>query len=39
VSSPTFDVIEKAHREAVKARDRVCTGLPVLSYAADIIRH
>ena len=38
VSSPTFDAIEKAHREAVKARDRVCTGLPVLSYPADIIR-
>jgi hypothetical protein len=37
VSSPTFDAIEKAHREAVKARDRVCMGLPVLAYPADII--
>jgi hypothetical protein len=38
VSSPMLDAIEKAHREAVKARDRVCMGLPVLSYPADIIR-
>jgi hypothetical protein len=39
VSSPTFDAIEKAHREAVKVRDRVCRGLPALSYPADIILH
>ena len=39
VSSPTFDAIEKAHRDAVKVRDRVCMGLPVLSYPADIILH
>src|ERR1700759_1328711 len=38
VSSPTFDAIENAHRQAVKTRDRVCMGLPVLSYPADIIR-
>ena len=38
VSSPTLDAIEKAHREAVRTRERVCTGLPVLSYPADIIR-
>ena len=39
VSSPTFDAIENAHRQAVKTRDRVCMGLPVLSYPADIILH
>ena len=37
LSSPMLDTIEKAHREAVKTRDRVCMGLPVLSYPADII--
>lgn len=39
VSSPMLDAIEKAHREAVKARDNVCTGRPVLPYRADIILH
>ncbi len=38
VSPPTFDAIENAHRQAVKTRDRVCMGLPVLSYPADIIQ-
>jgi hypothetical protein len=37
VSSPMLDAIEKAHREAVKARDNACTGRPVLSYPAEII--
>jgi hypothetical protein len=39
VSSPMLDAIEKAHREAVKARDNVCTGRPALPYRADIILH
>jgi len=38
VSSPTFDAIDKAHRQAVKTRDRVCSGLPALAYPADIIQ-
>jgi hypothetical protein len=37
VSSPTLDAIEKAHRDAVKARDNICTGRPALPYRADII--
>jgi hypothetical protein len=38
VSSPTFDAIEKAHLQAVKTRDRICSGLPALAYPADIIQ-
>lgn len=38
VSSSTFDTIENAHRHAVKTRDRVCMGLPLLAYPADIIQ-
>jgi hypothetical protein len=37
VSASMLDTIEKAHREAVKARDNVCTGRPVLQYPAEII--
>lgn len=35
----TLNDIEKLHREAVKARDNVCTGRPVRPYPADIILH
>jgi hypothetical protein len=38
VSDSMLDTIENAHRQAVKTRDRVCTGLPALSYPADDIR-
>jgi hypothetical protein len=38
VSASVLDTIERAHREAVKARDNVCSGRPALSYPADIIR-
>ena len=37
VSSPVLDAIEKAHREAVKARDNVCTGRPFRNYPAEIM--
>jgi hypothetical protein len=37
VSASMLDTIEKAHREAVKARDNVCTGRPALQYPAEII--
>ena len=39
ISPSTLDDIEKYHRDAVKARDNVCTGRPVLPYRADIILH
>jgi hypothetical protein len=39
VSPSMLDTIEKAHRDAVKARDNICTGRPILPYRADIILH
>jgi hypothetical protein len=38
VSSPVLEAIEKAHREAVKVRDNICSGRPALPYRADIIQ-
>ena len=37
VSTSMLDTIEKAHREAVKARDNVCTGRPFRNYPAEIM--
>jgi len=37
VSLSMLNDIEKHHREAVKARDNVCTGRPVRPYPPDII--
>jgi hypothetical protein len=39
ISLTTLSDIEKYHREAVKARDNICSGRPVLPYRADIILH
>jgi hypothetical protein len=37
VSPPVLEAIEKAHREAVKTRDNICSGRPARSYPAEII--
>ena len=38
VSESMLDTIEKAHRQAVKTRDNICSGRPALPYRADIIQ-
>jgi hypothetical protein len=38
VSTPMLEAIEHAHRAAVKTRDDVCAGRPVMPLRADIIR-
>ena len=38
ISSDTVSEFEKRHREAVTARDNVCTGRPIRPYPADLIQ-
>jgi len=39
VSSPVLDAIERAHRDAVQARDNVCTGRRPRPFPAEVILH
>jgi hypothetical protein len=39
ISIDSLSAFEKNHRDAVSARDNVCTGRPARPYPADIIRN
>jgi hypothetical protein len=39
LSVPILNSLEAHHREAVQARDNVCSGRPMRPFPADIIRH
>ena len=38
ISVQSLNQMEGSHRDAVKARDNVCTGRPLRPYPADIIQ-
>jgi hypothetical protein len=39
ISIPSLNEFERRHREAVTARDNVCTGRPARPFPADVIQH
>jgi hypothetical protein len=39
ISSVSLTQLENRHREAVKARDAICTSRPLQPFPPDIVRH